>query len=480
MTSNGTFSLWRGFLLFAAGLAGLAAWAFVSVHDMQTRLAGGRQFSTLLNLTLEIRRYENNYFLYRHKNDFSSALDYVDLAQRRLAEMGRSLEEAGEKEVQSLLDPPLNHYRALFQELPQKLAANPAAESTLEGELHLISRALIKTAERLVNDHQTREDKALSVFRGTVGAISLLLLALVGWAGWRLHHHVTRPLDELRDALARVARGELPRLPESPAPSLAAPLTAEINRLLNFAEQRQEARLRPLKSAAVAAALGEISRETGDPLGNISTSCQILLEEPGLDPTQREMLTRIDQQAEFTRLLLERLPPWLEQEGMDPQPAALDELIREALATARGHLPPGVSLGVECPEGLVVITRPGMLPPIWIHLIERAGARGGGGGSVILRGRRISPTPGDHSALGEGPRREGVEAAFIAHRARSRENGPISRVAPGGAGEEDAAREEVMLRVWRRLLRRQDVTLEARRDDGGETVLLRWPGTPTG
>ncbi|MCF8066870.1 MAG: hypothetical protein K9K36_16605, partial [Desulfarculaceae bacterium] len=66
---------------FVAAFLGMALFGVLSYSyflGMEQKLVFLSQADGMVNMALEARRYEKNYFLYRHDQDFEQALDYLD------------------------------------------------------------------------------------------------------------------------------------------------------------------------------------------------------------------------------------------------------------------------------------------------------------------------------------------------------------------------------------------------------------------
>lgn len=116
---------------------------------------------------------------------------------------------------------------------------------------------------------------------------------------------IIRPLRVMEDATLRIARGDFRPVPVPSSRDETQQVIAAFNRMVGELEKRQDQLLQARKLASLGTLTSGIAHQLNNPLNNISTSCQILLEEPDLgEPGLREkMLTNIEQEGEHHHLV---------------------------------------------------------------------------------------------------------------------------------------------------------------------------------
>ena len=155
-------------------------------------------------------------------------------------------------------------------------------------------------------------------------------------------------------------------------------------------EQRQRHLLRAEKLAALGTLLSGVAHELNNPLSNIWSSCQILLEEPdAADPRgQRKLLLQIDGQCERARNIVRSLLDFARDRPFRMQPVVLRELILETLSFLKAEVPQAVRVEVEIPADLRPLADRQRLQQACLNLIRNAVQAVGAAGLVRISAQR--------------------------------------------------------------------------------------------
>jgi signal transduction histidine kinase len=239
-----------------------------------------------------------------------------------------------------------------------------------------------------------------NAFSGVLAGVAMALAVLVGGGAVQLAGHLSRqlsrPIDELVDWTARLARGE--KLPDAP-PAKGAPEFGVLREAFRrMAGELETARAREVEAAELRA-FRETARQVAHELKNPLTPLRFALQRLSQSATgeQRELLSIID--AESARIegmahdfsTLGRLP-----EG---PPAGIDlaELLEQL---ARGGAPDGVTIQVNCERDLPrVVGHYEALRRALHNLVLNACDAVGPGGEVVLSARPVADRSGGAVAV---------------------------------------------------------------------------------
>ena len=75
-----------GYYAIGTLMAGISLFAFVELHLIEEKILAGGLVSEFFDATLEVRRFEKNFFLYRQAADTAENRRYVSVAQTLLRE----------------------------------------------------------------------------------------------------------------------------------------------------------------------------------------------------------------------------------------------------------------------------------------------------------------------------------------------------------------------------------------------------------
>jgi C4-dicarboxylate-specific signal transduction histidine kinase len=268
-----------GYYLIAAMviLAALLTWFELASLENKVRL--GEQTTELQDIALEIRRFERNFFLHRQPADLRENRAMLGRANAHL-ETHRAAFAA--------IDSPatLARLQALLATYAQRMtgyAATPAADvrglDAAEQAVRETGREIIAIAGDIAQTERRVVQATLQRFRlllliGIVAMGTLVVLLSRGIA-----RRIVSPLKAMESRVDNLSRVKTGRMAPPTDDSEIVSVTNAVNHMLGELEARQHHLVRSEKLASLGTLLAGVAHELNNPLSNISTSCQILLEE---------------------------------------------------------------------------------------------------------------------------------------------------------------------------------------------------------
>jgi signal transduction histidine kinase len=124
-------------------------------------------------------------------------------------------------------------------------------------------------------------------------------------------------------------------------------------------EKRQDQLVQAKKLSSLGVLTSGVAHQLNNPLNNISTSCQILLEELEdlilHDPSLlKKMLTNIDQEVDRARDIVKGLLEFSRVKEFTLKPTPLKEVVQRAVRLISSQAPAGVDLVESVPDNLVL------------------------------------------------------------------------------------------------------------------------------
>lgn len=377
-------------LLLLGGVAISMSFGFIyQVNKMHQQAVVDHSFLALLNMVLEVRRFERNYMLSKEQDQVEMVIIYIEQTEQQLhAYRSAILDRPDGKTVFAKMSSLLAEYREDFLRYSSLNQATPQEKSLLEKTLFQSGRQLITISETLAADTEDNIKVILGESQ-TFGIVFVgcYILLLAGCGIW-FQRRLVQPLATLHDDLSNILSGQQERILTPFEDQDFSGLVRMIN--LNFSQFsiNQEMRSRMAQQVLADTILSRLVKMLGRPLTNISTICQILQEETShsLDAMHQEMLAQIQQQAEQGVRLLTAIQ---EQGNAHKEPVErlyLKELIRSVVARIVQDEGEAVQFSIKIPEKLSVFGNPLILMHGLHDLITLAMHATPNGETVVIEG----------------------------------------------------------------------------------------------
>ncbi|HUX63793.1 sensor histidine kinase [Sulfuricella sp.] len=375
-----------GYYAMALLIIALSLFTYIELRLIEQKIKLGGRVTELFDATLEIRRFEKNYFLYRQDADWQEGNRYatkvVELLETNAADFS-VLTSA--PHIAGLLND-VRAYRALMAEYGRRGLADDRQKVLLEAQVRRVGKDVVTIAEGMADAERRMIRESLDRFRATL-VVSIVLISLLMVAiGWMLSRLVVRPLRHMDRCVEAVSSGRLDRLVVPSGDREIISITQAFNHMIGELELRQKRLLRSEKLASLGTMLAGVAHELNNPLSNISLSCQILLEEVGdCDPALgKELLEQIDEQTERARKIVRALLDFARDKPVKREKVALAALFEEVLLFLKGETPSGVNIITEIPDEIVLQADRRRLEQAFLNLIKNALEATGESGEIHI------------------------------------------------------------------------------------------------
>jgi signal transduction histidine kinase len=372
------------YITLVVSTAVLGAIAFSDLLFLERQVAEGEVVSDLKDAVLEMRREEKNLFLYADTDAFSRADEHATLSLRILQEyqavLGAIMRESGPLTMAKTLDA----YRA---KLGHWNAASVSDRKPFQDEIRTLGHRIYLAAEALSNQERRMLETAVRESQWFF-LISLFLIGLsIYIVGHRLRRVAVTPLEQLESRLMPIAEGRFNHLDPPSSDREFITFTNAFNRMLKELEIRQKRMQQSEKLASLGVLASGVAHELNNPLSNISSACQLLMEElTEADPTQLNIwLKQIDSETERGRKIVRTLLDFGSQHVFQKLRLKLLDLINETQIiigkTLREY---SAELTINVPDNLSLDVDKQRIQQLFINLIQNALHAGGQGVHVRI------------------------------------------------------------------------------------------------
>lgn len=389
-----------GYYGIASLIVGLSLFSLIDLHVIEQKIRAGERISEFFDISLEIRRFEKNFFLYHQLADYEENAAYVGQAKRVLQEDAEGFRTLAGSARFTKLVAALTDYSQLMERYARTHLSDPIQALMLEQRIRTTGKELVTIAEQIARQERTMLQHWLDGHGTRLMIFVAGLTFLVILLGHLLSRRVVRPLKHMEENMEAVANGKLRKLDIQSSDGEIISLTNAFNHVLQELELRQKHLVRTEKLASLGTLLSGVAHELNNPLSNISTSCQILLEElhePDMD-FKRELLTQIDDQTQRARAIVHSLLNFARDRESAKRPIALGPLIAETLQFIKGQVPTRVRIATDIPSDIVLVADEQRLQQAFLNLVVNAVEATEGAGVVTITAVRngAAITPGMH------------------------------------------------------------------------------------
>lgn len=341
-----------GYYAIVTLLMGISLFSFVELRLIEEKVLAGGLISEFFDTTLEIRRFEKNFFLYRQPADLSENRKYVRRAQTLISENRALFSVFASAPRIEWMQTALTRYAALMAEDTGQQDAKRTA--LLEARIRKLGQEIVALAEAIAQTKRTTLQDSVAQHRQVLLFSIVALTLAVILIGQLLSRRIAQPLKAMEENMEAIANGKLMRLDMPINDREIASLANAFNHVLRELELRHL--LRSEKLASLGTMLSGVAHELNNPLSNISSSCQILLEEgDGADlALRREMLGQIDEQTIRARNIVRALLDFSRDRALGAEPLPLAPLIEETLRFLKDQIPPKATVTLALQPDLVL------------------------------------------------------------------------------------------------------------------------------
>jgi two-component system, NtrC family, sensor kinase len=352
-------------------LLGFAALVFTDLDYLSNQIDAGLAVADLRRSILEMRRDEKNLFLYQDTSGLIHFKQEAEIAKSLLDEQRNNFVRiAGEEAINTLERQLIDFENAVMAYTALPTSQQAVAQERIRNQGHQLyemTRDLLRS-ERTHLTEINDKTRDLLLF----AMIVVILLELLG--GMYLFRSVVNPLRELERGLKNIEEGKRQELPLPTRDREISAFVAAFNRMFKHLRAQQAQTRRNEKAAALGVLVSGVAHELNNPLSNISTSTELLIEEgcEATPETRNIWLNQIDTETERARRIVRRLLDTVRQPRNNLPSIAIDELANSVLVLLNQQIPEQVVIQLNIDPLLTAPLDRERMQQVFINLITNA------------------------------------------------------------------------------------------------------------
>lgn len=343
---------------------------------------------------LESRRLEKNYFLYGNTDFLHENLRVIEAAMQTCGKLN-----VGDKGLRvgvklRELEGQLGDYHAKIARLVH--ATEQPQSAVAETDIRHSGKLISDLGEQVVLFEKNRIHLLISQLKQQLilwSSFAILVGVMLSFAIVRL---VFKPLAAIKQAAQSIAGGDFVKINVIRTRDEIQQVMEAFNIMVTELELRQDQLVQAEKLSSLGTLTAGVAHQMNNPLNNISTSCQIAIDEfdAGRPELQRRMLHNIEQETLRVRDVVKSLLEFARTQEFALRPAFLVEVVHKSILLAKSQIRPDTRLIVDIAPELSIPMDVQRMQEVFINLIINAT-------QAIEREGRITITASLEEATGE-------------------------------------------------------------------------------
>jgi signal transduction histidine kinase len=374
-----------GYYAIVAMIIGLSVFTFLESRYIEKKIVFGEAISELFDTTLEIRRFEKNFFLYEQHSDLDENIQYVSRAQDIIESNITGFTAIASSEQIAEVRESLRKYKLLMDQYAKISRKDMVRKNLFAARIRASGKKIITISEEISKTERKNLQQILSTSRNILlVAIVLLSLAAIA-AGQILSRMVVNPLKLLEQSMGVIAEGTFKRIAIDSKDREIVSLMNAFNKMLKQLELHERHLIQSEKLASLGTLLSGVAHELNNPLSNISSSNQILMEEfkeagekqPATAwPLDRdyslELISQINEQTDRARNIVRSLLDFSRDREFKKESLSLKNLLDETIQFVKGQVPTKIGISLSIPEDIVIFADKQRIQQAFLNLIKNA------------------------------------------------------------------------------------------------------------
>ena len=326
------------------------------------------------NIVLEARRYEKNYFLYGHKESLEEnkrILKDALVLDENIVQTDKNL--AVNPKLQDL-DREIKTYLQTIEELQSIRNTDNLSNAAITDIIRQQGKIISEISEDIVNFEKNQIHLMIMLLRGQLISWSTMAIGIGILLSMLIVYFIFKPLSVIKKATVQIAQGKFRKIEVINTRDEIQQVMEAFNIMVSELERRQDQLIQAEKLSSLGTLTAGVAHQLNNPLNNISTSCQIAIDEfeSGDGPFLKKMLTNIDQETLRARDVVKSLLEFSRSQDFCLREIQLSDVVKKAVLLARSQVPPDIAIKVDIPEDLVFRIDVQRMQEVFINLIINA------------------------------------------------------------------------------------------------------------
>lgn len=378
---------------------GILSMFIVSLEDLyiaKEKLEVVELAYSLNSSILEVRRYEKNFLLYGTKEALEENIRQLALTLETVETISQKVEKFKVHPMLVSLKEHALAYQKGMEQLKEQFNANRTiAHGALAEQLRYRGQEMAELSEELVSF----EHRQINII------LDELLMGLIFWSlvavgvgvciPLIMSFRIFKPLRIIKSATEDIALGRFSRVEVVGTKDEMQQVIEAFNIMVHELERRQKQLVESQKLSSIGTLTAGVAHQLNNPLNNISTSCQIALDDfDGGDPEFiKRMLRNVEQETLRARDVVQGLLEFSRVKEFELHPANLHDVVERSVRLVKSQVPASITTVVDIPKNLVLQMDAQRIQEVLITMIINAAQAIVGEGRIAISASVLSDAP---------------------------------------------------------------------------------------
>jgi len=356
-----SFSLrYKILIILGCYVFGILVMFVVSQEDLTTakdKLEVVELAYSLNSIILEVRRYEKNFLLYGTREALQENTRQLALALETVETISGKVAKFKVHPMLLKLKNLTLAYQSGMELLLRKWSENSKVElGGLADELRSQGQDMTELSKELVRFEHNQIRTILNELARRLIVWSLVAIAVGIFMPLVMSFGIFKPLRIIKEATEDIALGRFSKIEVLDTRDEMQQVMEAFNIMVKELERRQDQLVQSQKLSSIGTLTAGIAHQLNNPLNNISTSCQIAVDDfDAGDPVFiKQMLKNIEQETYRARDVVQGLLEFSRVKEFELHPANLWDVVNRSVKLVKSQVPSAIKLYVDIPENLRV------------------------------------------------------------------------------------------------------------------------------
>jgi two-component system NtrC family sensor kinase len=382
-----------GYYICIAMIIFIAILNYFNLRAIDKKLAFSFIISDIFEATLEMRRFEKNYFLYREQREYEENYQYTEKVEKLFHTNRDAIKNLSPSTDVGAIEELIREYKRLLSQYhKEKFLPDDSSTERLENSIRETGKRIVEATEGISIAERSYIVDMISFSKKVILVSMIFVIAIGVLIGQYFSKMVVRPLKELENNMQRIAEGKFEKLQTQSQDTEIISLSSACSRMIHEIELRQKKfMMQSERLVSLGTMISGVAHELNNPLSNIYSSCQILQEEiaEGDLDHKRLLLRQIDDEIDRAKVMAKSLLDFSRKTEFERKPYSLKYIVDEAIRLIHGELPAKVTVTASIPERIWIYVNKQRFEQVILNLIKNAIDAIAEEGSVTISAREL-------------------------------------------------------------------------------------------